>query len=162
MTRIHSRLLGTVGLTASAALLTGCAVLGGDSGVAGVVSDDDLSTTYNRVQPGVLTVCSDIPYPPFEFELDGELTGYLHLKDVLFADEEAFTRNPDDVAKVLDEQGVEHVRAALTSAGSRSFVDDLATQQLREATTLAEDLGLPPELVTWVGEVAGSLEGGVA
>lgn len=76
MTRIHSRLLGAVGLTASAALLTGCAVLGGDSGVAGVVSDDDLSTTYNLVQPGVLTVCSDIPYPPFEFELDGELTGY--------------------------------------------------------------------------------------
>ena len=62
----------------------------------------------------------------------------------------------------LDEQGVEHVRAALTTAGSRSFVDDLATQQLREATTLAEDLSLPPELVTWVGEVAGSLEGGVA
>lgn len=62
----------------------------------------------------------------------------------------------------LDEQGVEHVRAALTTAGSRSFVDDLATQQLREATTLAEDLSLPPELITWVGEVAGSLEGGVA
>ena len=62
----------------------------------------------------------------------------------------------------LDEQGVEHVRAALTTAGSRSFVDDLATQQLREATTLAEDLSLPPEFVTWVGEVAGSLEGGVA
>ena len=62
----------------------------------------------------------------------------------------------------LDAGRVEHVRAALTTAGSRSFVDDLATQQLREATTLAEDLGLPPELVTWVGEVAGSLEGGVA
>lgn len=76
MTRIHSRLLGTVGLTASAALLTGCAVLGGDAGSAGIVSDDDLSTSYGLVQPGVLTVCSDVPYPPFEFEENGELTGY--------------------------------------------------------------------------------------
>ena len=56
MTRIHSRLLGAVGLTASAALLTGCAVLGGDAGSAGIVSDDDLSTSYGLVQPGVLTV----------------------------------------------------------------------------------------------------------
>ena len=71
MTRIHSRLLGAVGLTASAALLTGCAVLGGDAGSAGIVSDDDLSTSYGLVQPGVLTVCSDIPYPPFEFEEKG-------------------------------------------------------------------------------------------
>lgn len=64
MTRIHSRLLGAVGLTASAALLTGCAVLGGDAGSAGIVSDDDLSTSYGLVQPGVLTVCSDVPYHP--------------------------------------------------------------------------------------------------
>ena len=73
-----------------------------------------------------------------------------------------FIRGRGHARPELDEQGVEHVRAALTTAGSRSFVDDLATQQLREATTLAEDLSLPPELVTWVGEVAGSLEGGVA
>lgn len=28
------------------------------------------------INPGQLTVCSDIPYPPFEFEEDGEFTGF--------------------------------------------------------------------------------------
>lgn len=28
------------------------------------------------VNPGQLTVCSDIPYPPFEFEEEGEFTGF--------------------------------------------------------------------------------------
>jgi polar amino acid transport system substrate-binding protein len=31
---------------------------------------------YNLVEEGVLTVGSDIPYPPFEFEEGGELTGF--------------------------------------------------------------------------------------
>ncbi|WP_252974822.1 polyprenyl synthetase family protein [Janibacter melonis] len=62
----------------------------------------------------------------------------------------------------LDEQGVEQVRAALTAAGSRSFVSELATQRLRSATGLAADLALPPALVTWVGELSGALEQGAA
>ena len=76
MYRTPSRVLGALTLGASALSLSGCAVLGGAAGTAGVVSGDDLSTTYNLVQPGVLTVCSDYPYPPFEFEQDGRLTGY--------------------------------------------------------------------------------------
>ena len=76
MNRTPTRALSALALGAGALALSGCAVLGGGSGSAGIVSDDDLSTTYNLVQPGVLTVCSDIPYPPFEFEQDGELTGY--------------------------------------------------------------------------------------
>jgi polar amino acid transport system substrate-binding protein len=30
----------------------------------------------NLVAEGTLTVCSDVPYPPFEFEKDGEYTGF--------------------------------------------------------------------------------------
>ena len=56
----------------------------------------------------------------------------------------------------------EQVRAALTAAGSRSFVSELATQRLRSATGLAADLALPPALVTWVGELSGALEQGAA
>lgn len=76
MTRTPSRTLGALTLGVGALTLSGCAVLGGDSATAGVVSDGDLSSTYQLVSPGTLTVCSDIPYPPFEFEQDGKLTGY--------------------------------------------------------------------------------------
>ncbi len=31
---------------------------------------------YDLVQEGTLTVCSDIPYPPFEFEAEGSYTGF--------------------------------------------------------------------------------------
>ncbi|GAA3617657.1 polyprenyl synthetase family protein [Marihabitans asiaticum] len=60
----------------------------------------------------------------------------------------------------LDEQGVARVRAALTDAGSRSFVSDLALERLRTASVRAADLGLPPELVAWVRELSGSLQEG--
>ncbi|MCK6095363.1 ABC transporter substrate-binding protein [Micrococcus sp. EYE_162] len=76
MLRTPSRAVGALTLGVGALALSGCAVIGGDAGTAGVVSDADLSSTYGLVSPGTLTVCSDIPYPPFEFEQDGELTGY--------------------------------------------------------------------------------------
>ena len=31
---------------------------------------------YDLVSEGTLTVCSEIPYQPFEFEVDGEYTGF--------------------------------------------------------------------------------------
>ena len=71
-----SRAFGALALGAGALALSGCAVLGGDSGSAGIVSDADLSSTYELVSPGTLTVCADPPYAPFEFEQDGVLTGY--------------------------------------------------------------------------------------
>lgn len=76
MSRTPSRALGAASLGLSALLLSGCAVLGGDTGNAGITAEDDLSQTYDLVQPGTLTVCADVPYPPFEFEQDGKLTGY--------------------------------------------------------------------------------------
>ena len=76
MSRFTTRALGVLALGASAAALSGCAVLGGDSASAGITAEGDLSETYGLASPGTLTACADIPYPPFEFEQDGELTGY--------------------------------------------------------------------------------------
>lgn len=76
MHRTSSRLLGALAIGTSALTLSGCAVIGGASGITQVGQDNPLHESFNLIQPGVLTVCSDIPYPPFEFEQDGELTGY--------------------------------------------------------------------------------------
>ena len=58
--------------TSSVALLAAaCSSNGGDGGAGGPNGDLDL------ISAGTLTVCSDIPYAPFEFEGDdGEFTGY--------------------------------------------------------------------------------------
>lgn len=56
-------------LAASALALTAC---GSDDGDGGSGSDSDFST----ISEGTLTVCSDIPYAPFEIEKDGEYTGF--------------------------------------------------------------------------------------
>ncbi|EMY34072.1 periplasmic component of amino acid ABC-type transporter/signal transduction system [Arthrobacter crystallopoietes BAB-32] len=57
-------------LAASALALTACG--GGSSTDGGTEAGNELGL----VTPGTLTVCSDIPYPPFEFEENGEYTGF--------------------------------------------------------------------------------------
>lgn len=62
-------------IAASTLALTACGGGGGDAGSTsggGETGGADLAL----VEPGTLTVCSDIPYPPFEFEEGGEYTGY--------------------------------------------------------------------------------------
>lgn len=62
-------------LAATATLaLSGCASGAGDDGSDGAepAAGDD----YGLVQEGTLTVCSDIPYAPFEFEGGDNGTGY--------------------------------------------------------------------------------------
>jgi polar amino acid transport system substrate-binding protein len=46
---------------------------GSNGGTAGAGGE---GTEMNLVQAGALTICSDIPYPPFEFEEGGEYTGF--------------------------------------------------------------------------------------
>lgn len=36
----------------------------------------DAAADFETVNEGVLTVCTDSPYPPMEFEVDGEFTGF--------------------------------------------------------------------------------------
>jgi geranylgeranyl diphosphate synthase, type II len=47
----------------------------------------------------------------------------------------------------LTEAEAEEVRALLVGSGSRDFVEELASDHLRRARALLEDLGLPPSLV---------------
>ena len=56
-------------LAASALALTAC---GSDDDSGGGSGSGDIST----ISSGTLTVCSDIPYEPFEYEKDGEYTGF--------------------------------------------------------------------------------------
>jgi ABC-type amino acid transport substrate-binding protein len=58
-------------MAAGALALSAC---GGGSDDAGSGSAED--SGLNLVAEGSLTVCSDIPYPPFEFEENGEYTGF--------------------------------------------------------------------------------------
>ncbi|WP_026535778.1 basic amino acid ABC transporter substrate-binding protein [Arthrobacter sp. H14] len=60
-------------IAASTLALTACGGGGDDAGsTEGGGGGSELALT----QPGTLTVCSDIPYPPFEFEVGGEYTGF--------------------------------------------------------------------------------------
>ncbi|MEV4736121.1 MULTISPECIES: basic amino acid ABC transporter substrate-binding protein [unclassified Microbacterium] len=67
-------IIAGIALAATATLaLAGCAGGSGGSGGGDGAADDP----YGLVEAGKLTVCSDIPYPPFEFEGDdGEYTGF--------------------------------------------------------------------------------------
>jgi polar amino acid transport system substrate-binding protein len=62
-------------LAASTLALTAC---GGGSGSddGGEQTGDGGGSEMSLIQPGTLTVCSDIPYPPFEFEEGGDYTGF--------------------------------------------------------------------------------------
>jgi len=63
-------IIAGIALAATATLaLAGCATGGEDAG-----SGDD--NEYGLVEPGKLTVCSDVPYPPFEIEDSSAPSGY--------------------------------------------------------------------------------------
>ncbi|MBO0981721.1 basic amino acid ABC transporter substrate-binding protein [Microbacterium sp. SD291] len=65
-------LFAGIAVTAVATLaLAGCAGGNGGSGAGGSAGDE-----YDLVEAGTLTICSDIPYPPFEFEGGDNGTGY--------------------------------------------------------------------------------------
>ncbi|NKX52704.1 transporter substrate-binding domain-containing protein, partial [Arthrobacter deserti] len=58
-------------LAAGALSLTAC---GGGSSTGG--SSPAAGNELGLITPGTLTVCPDIPYPPFEYEEGGESTGF--------------------------------------------------------------------------------------
>ncbi len=67
----------TRALAAGAALALGlsASACGSDDGSQDSGSDTD-STQLETIEEGTLTVCSDIPYPPFEVQKAGEYTGF--------------------------------------------------------------------------------------
>ncbi len=68
------RLLALVAVLALALAACGGDGDGGDD--AATPGDGDAAAELGLVKEGVLTVCTDAPYPPMEFEQDGEFTGF--------------------------------------------------------------------------------------
>ncbi|NHC25046.1 polyprenyl synthetase family protein [Nocardioides sp. IC4_145] len=54
------------------------------------------------------------------------------------------------------------IRRALEAGGSRAFVEDLAAGYVDAATAQTAELGLPAELVAWVGDMSETLTRGAA
>ena len=110
-----------IALAATATLaLAGCA--GGTDAGSGGTADDP----YGLVEAGTLTVCSDIPYPPFEFEGGDNGTGYTGFDIDLL----------DAIAKKLD---------------LKLSVQDVGFEALQSGTTLANgtcDLGASAMTIT--------------
>lgn len=68
----RSKLLTGTALTAAAVLaLTGCATGSSDAAATGDATTDTSAAALTTVKEGTLTVCSDIPYEPFEY-LEGD------------------------------------------------------------------------------------------
>lgn len=61
---------------AAALLLSACGDDDGDAGDGGATAEGDGGADFGLVQDGTLTVCSDVPYPPLEFEDPDSPSGY--------------------------------------------------------------------------------------
>ncbi len=69
-----TRLLRTLAGGAALTLTLGLAACGGDD--EGGSSGSSASSDLELIEEGKLMVCSEIPYKPFEYEEDGEFTGF--------------------------------------------------------------------------------------
>ncbi|GAA2899045.1 basic amino acid ABC transporter substrate-binding protein [Microbacterium esteraromaticum] len=69
-------IFGTAVAAAAVLALAGCASNPGSDGDADKPAAGADAADYGLVADGTLTVCSDIPYPPFEFEGGDNGTGY--------------------------------------------------------------------------------------
>jgi polar amino acid transport system substrate-binding protein len=127
MTRSTRPVLAVLGALALAGGLSSC------GGQAAGQSADAL-TEVSFVYDGALTVCSDIPYEPFEFKKNGQFTGFdvdlvneiakdfdvqLDMVDVAF----------DDITsgKVLNEEVCDLAVSAMTITGERARVLDFSS-----------------------------------
>lgn len=91
-------------LIASSLALTACGG-GGDEagGGGGEGGGESAGSEMTLVQPGILTVCADVPYPPFSFEEGGEYTGF----DIELISEIASGMNLDVVVKDIGFEGLQ-------------------------------------------------------
>ncbi|MEV7631768.1 basic amino acid ABC transporter substrate-binding protein [Microbacterium sp. NPDC089318] len=69
-------IFGTAVAAAAVLALSGCASSPGSDADGDKPASGSDSVDYGLVADGTLTVCSDIPYPPFEFEGGDNGTGY--------------------------------------------------------------------------------------
>ncbi len=97
MNRRRPVLFGTAVAAAAVLALTGCASGPGDAGGNGEGGQPAAGDEYGLVESGALSVCSDIPYPPFEYEEGGEYTGFDIDLLTAIADELGLEINVQDV-----------------------------------------------------------------
>jgi len=120
---LRRNIIAGIALAATATLaLAGCAGGAGGSGSGEPAADNE----YGLVDAGTLTVCSDIPYPPFEFEGGDNGTGYTGFDIDLL----------DAIAKKLD---------------LKLSVQDVGFDALQSGTTLAAgtcDIGASAMTIT--------------
>jgi polar amino acid transport system substrate-binding protein len=69
---MSARNLSVLSLVASGCVLAAC---GGGGGSGGSSSGGQQSTS-GLAKPGVLTTCTHLPYPPFQFEQNGKVVGF--------------------------------------------------------------------------------------
>ncbi|MHB1138237.1 MAG: transporter substrate-binding domain-containing protein [Microthrixaceae bacterium] len=89
-------------------------------------ADADLSLDgVTLVSDGTLTVCSDMPYQPFEFEEDGETTGFDYdvvsaMGDLLGAEVEFVTTPFDSIIPALVAGNCDMIASAMTITPERA------------------------------------------
>lgn len=64
-----------VPVAAAALLLAGCASTAGDDDASPAAGGDDTTADVSLLDEGKLTVCTNPPYEPFEYEEDGQVVG---------------------------------------------------------------------------------------
>ncbi len=149
----------------AAAALTSVALLATLSGCGGAASGEsaDALTEVSLVSDGVLTVCTDIPYAPFEFEENGKPTGFdidlvqevadalevgLDVKDVSFDDITSGDSLNNDVCDVAI--------SAMTITGERARVLDFSSPYFDAKQALITPRGSGLDLIE---ELAGQRVG---
>lgn len=76
MTATRPRLAAVAAMGLGALALSGCAVLGPAADGTGSDTIAEKTTTVPLLNPDQLSVCADVPYPPFEFFEGNTLVGY--------------------------------------------------------------------------------------
>lgn len=76
MTATRPRLTAVAAMGLGALALSGCAVLGPAADGTGSDTIAEKTTTVPLLNPDQLSVCADVPYPPFEFFEGNTLVGY--------------------------------------------------------------------------------------
>ena len=134
-------LTATLGALLLAGGLSAC---GGEA--AGQSGDALSKVTF--LEPGVMTVCSDIPYEPFEYKRNGEYVGFdvdlakaiaKELKVKLEMKDSAF----DDIVDgtVLNEEECDVAISAMTITGARARVVDFTSPYFDANQVLITDKG---------------------
>jgi polar amino acid transport system substrate-binding protein len=133
MTRTTRR---TTPARAAAAVLSSVALLATLSGCGGSASgtDADALTDVSLVFDGALTVCTDIPYEPFEYEENGKPTGFdidlvRKVADGLDADLDVIDVSFDDITsgESLNKEVCDVAISAMTITGERARVIDFSS-----------------------------------